>query len=213
MSGPYVRYDFAKEIGWYLEKRPEATVVELGAGLSCLRRQMGNDHNTWVNLDLPDVIACREKYIEPGANELNIACDLTDHIWFDKVPFDPAKGAIFYAAGVLHYFEREQVKALVTGMAECFPGAVFAFDTISEKEVKQGNGHVSNTDNDTRMTFYLNDAESELPTWSDRLVNTVQRSYLEGYPVEGVHYSPITKLYIRLKRDKFFVVHTEFRAD
>ncbi len=213
LAGAIRQYDFAKEIEAYLATRPDSTVVEMGAGLSCLRRQTGNTHNAWVNLDLPDVIACREKYIPAGEHEQNIACDLTDHGWFEQIPFDPARGAVFYAAGVFHYFSTEQVRSLVTAMAERFPGAMLAFDTISESEVKQGNGHVSNTGNDTRMTFCLSDAPSVLTTWSDRLVNTVQRSYLEGYPVGGAHYNLITRLYIRSKRDKFFMVHTEFRAE
>ncbi|MCI2156281.1 MAG: class I SAM-dependent methyltransferase [Olsenella sp.] len=213
LAGAIRQYDFSCEMSGYLSTHPNATVVEMGAGLSCLRRQMGNTHNAWVNLDFPDVIACREKYIEPGAREQNIACDLTDHSWFERIPFDPAHGAVFYAAGVFHYFQPEEVRSLVVDMAERFPGAMLAFDTISDKELRQGNGQVSNTGNDTRMGFYLNDAPRVLPTWSDRLVNTVQRSYLEGYPVEGVRYNPITRLYIRSKRDKFFMVHTEFRGE
>ncbi len=213
LAGAIRQYDFAKEIGWYLERHPDATVVELGAGLSCLRNQMKNTKNPWYSLDLPDVIACRKKYIRPAANEKDLACDLTDHSWFEKIPFDPGKGAIFYAAGVLHYFSMGEAKSLVTDMAAQFPGAVFVFDTISRKELKEGNGQVSSTGNDTKITFYLNDAEKTLPLWSDRLVNTVQRSYLEGYPVEGVSYNWFTKLYIRSKRDKFFMVHTEFRKE
>lgn len=213
LAGAIRQYDFAKEIEWYLREHPDAVVVEMGAGLSCLRRQMGNTRNVWVNLDLPDVIACREKYIEAGANERNIACDLTDHRWFDEIPFNPPCGAIFIAGGVFHYFASKEVKRLVTDMAARFPGATLVFDTVSKKELKDGNGHVGNTDNDTRMAFCLDDAPQQLPAWSDCLVNTMQRSYLEGYPVEGVRYNPVTRLYIRSKRDKLFMVHTEFRAD
>lgn len=39
------QYDLASEIEGYLGKHPNATVVEMGAGLSCLRRQMGNETN------------------------------------------------------------------------------------------------------------------------------------------------------------------------
>lgn len=39
------QYNLAWEITEYLKRHPNATVVELGAGLSCLRRQMGNDTN------------------------------------------------------------------------------------------------------------------------------------------------------------------------
>lgn len=211
LAGAIRQYDFSKEIEWYLNKHPDALVIEMGAGLSCLRRQMKNEYNTWINLDLPDVIACRKKYITPGANEQNIACDLMDFLWFDKIPYVPAQGAIFYAAGVLHYFSREDVINLITAMAERFPGAAFVFDSISDKEVRQGQGQVSSTDNETKLTFYLNNAESELPKWSDKIINISQKSYLEGYPVDGVHYNLITRLYIRSKRDKLFMVHMEFR--
>lgn len=212
LAGAIRQYDFSKEIEGYLAQHPDAVVVEMGAGLSCLRRQIKNEYNLWINLDLPDVIACREKYIAPGTNERNIACDLTDAAWLDQIPYDSDKGAIFYAAGVLHYFSRPEVKRLITAMADRFPGAAFVFDTISDKEVKQGQGQVSSTDNATQLTFYMNDAEKELPAWSDRLVRISQKSYLEGYPVDGVHYNFITKLYIRSKRDKLFMVHTEFKA-
>ena len=57
----------------------------------------------------------------------------------------------------------------------------------------------------------MNDAEKEIPAWSDRLAEVRQKSYLEGYPVEGVWYNPITRLYIRSKRDKLYVVHVEFK--
>ena len=32
--------------------------------------------------------------------------DITDHRWFDEVPFEKDKGVIFLAAGVLHYLAR-----------------------------------------------------------------------------------------------------------
>lgn len=55
---------------------------------------------------------------------------------------------------------------LAGAIADRFPGAVFVFDTISDKEVKQGQGQVNSTDNDTKLTFYLNDAAEELPQWN-----------------------------------------------
>ena len=65
--------------------------MELGAGLSCLRRQMDNETNPWYCLDMENVIALREKHIPKGAHEQNIICDLNDFSWFDKISFDPAE--------------------------------------------------------------------------------------------------------------------------
>lgn len=211
LAGAIRQYDFACEIEEYLNKHPEATVVELGAGLSCLRRQMKNESNPWVNVDFPDVIACREKYIPIGIHERNIVCDITDHRWFDQVPFEEAKGVIFLAAGVLHYLTQKAVKELIAAMAERFPGGVFVFDFVSASGAKAGNAQIEMTQNDTRITFAMESAEKELPSCSDRIGSVVQKSYLEGYPVAGVVYNWVTELYIRSKRDQYFVVRAAFK--
>ncbi len=73
------QYNLAWEITEYLKQHPKATVVELGAGLSCLRRQMSNSTNPWYCLDMENVITLREKHIPLGEHEQNIVCDLNDH--------------------------------------------------------------------------------------------------------------------------------------
>ena len=213
LAGAIRQYDFACEVKDYLKDHPEATVVELGAGLSCLRRQMKNETNTWINVDFPDVIRCREKYIPTGDREINVVSDLRDHSWFDRIPFDKDKGVIFLAAGVLHYLEKQDVKVLLQAMGERFPGGTFIFDFVSDKGAKAGNTQIKMTDNKTKIMFAMENGEKELPEYSDRIVNVVQKSYLEGYPVEGAKYSLLTRMYIKSKRDQYFVVHLEFRKE
>lgn len=84
------QYNMTWEITEYPKKRSKAAVVELGAGLSCLRRQMGNETNPWYCLDIENVIALREKHIPSGKHEHDIICGLNDFSWFDKIKFDPA---------------------------------------------------------------------------------------------------------------------------
>ena len=210
LAGAIRQYDFACEIQEYLEHHPKATVVELGAGLSCLRRQIGNDTNPWVNVDFSDVITCREQYIPTGVQEKNVVCDITDYHWFDEVPFEKDRGVIFLAAGVLHYLTYDAVGKLIAAMSERFPGGWFIFDYVSEKGLSSGNTQVGMTGNSTKLTFSMENAEAEIPEMSNRVGTVVQKSYLEGYPVQRVSYSLLTKLYIKSKRDKYFVVHVEF---
>jgi len=166
--------------------------------------------NPWVNIDFPDVIRCREKYIPAGENEKNISCDITDHRWFDEVPFDPKNGIVFLAAGVLHYLTHDAVKALIHDMAERFTGGLFVFDFVSEKGMSSGNAQVEMTNNDTKLKFSMENAEKEIPPFSNHITKVVQKSYLEGYPVTGVRYSLFTESYIKSKRDKYFIAHVEF---
>ena len=60
---------------------------------------------------------------------IHISCDLKDPAWFDKI--DASGGAVFFAAGVFYYFLTEQVRELVQGMADAFPGGVLVFDAAN----------------------------------------------------------------------------------
>lgn len=112
------QYNMAWEVRHYLKKHPRAAVVEMGAGLSCLRRQMGNETNPWYCLDMENVITLREKHIPHGKLERNVVCDLNDFSWFDRIDFRPEDGIVFTAGGLFYYFEKEQVRRLLCAMAE-----------------------------------------------------------------------------------------------
>ena len=212
LAGAMRQYDFACEIDRYLKEHPDATVVELGAGMSCLRRQMKNDRNPWFNIDFPDVIRCREKYIPSGQNERNIVSDITDLSWFDKIQYFAKDGIIILAAGVRHYLTSVDVKRLIDGMARRFPRGRFVFDYVSDKGASSGNHQIKNTGNETEITFALNDAVREIPLYSDSIDTVETRSYLEGYPVSGAKYSLLTKLYIKSKRDKYYIAVITFKG-
>ena len=114
------------------------------------------------------------------------------------------------AAGVLHYLAYDAVTKLISDMAECFPGGLFVFDFISKKGKTGVNTQIKMTKNAARMDFSMEDAEKELTAMSRKVSKVITKSYLEGYPVENVKYSWLTKQYIKSKRDKFFVAHVEF---
>jgi len=208
LAGAIRQYDFACEIEDYLKKYPEATIVELGAGLSCLRRQMKNETNPWINIDFEDVIACRKKYIPSGNKERNLAYDITDHRWMEEI--DPAHGLILLAAGVLHYLRHQDVIELIDAIGERFPDSRFVFDFVSQKGKTAGNSQIAATGNKTQILFSMENAEKELPLLSQAFSTVRQKSYLEGYPVKDVHYSLLTRMYIASKRDKYFIACIDY---
>lgn len=107
--------DIMWEIKEYLKKYPKARLVNLGCGLDETGKACDNGLCHIVNVDFPDVIAVRKKLISKQDREESIACDLRDYSWMDAV--DGTEGAIFFAAGVFHYFKRDEVKALVSELA------------------------------------------------------------------------------------------------
>lgn len=190
-------------------------MVELGAGLSCLRRQMGNETNPWYCLDMENVIALRKKHIPKGEREQNIVCDLNDHSWFDKISFDLADGIVFTAGGLFYYFETEQVRRLLCAMAERFPGGMITFDAVNSLGLKGVNAEVKLAGNNSTKSFFsLEHPKEELESWSPGIVNVTEKDYADGYLKGGYRKTPITWLFNWIMRTFHmgFMIHLEFRG-
>lgn len=207
------QYNMAWEIENYLKSHPYAAVVELGAGLSCLRRQMGNEQNPWYALDMEEVIALRERLIPCGAKEKNIICDLNDFSWFDKIDFNSKDGIVFTAGGLFYYFEKEQVKKLFCAMAERFPGGMITFDAVNSLGLKGVNTEVKMIGNKTKSIFSLENPKAELEQWSERIINVYEKDYIDGYLKSGYRKDVISKLFASIMRifHMCFMIHAEFR--
>ena len=172
--------DLAWEVRDYLKTHPDAAVVNLGCGLDDTGRACDNGTCKIYNLDFPDVIAVRDKLLPAGERETNIGCDLNDTAWFTRI--DASGGAVFFAAGVFYYFLTEQVKALVSAMAEAFPGGKIVFDAANRQAVKLmlktwiKQAKIQNVG----AYFAVSDAKKEISAWSGRL-NVSARGYMLGY--------------------------------
>lgn len=206
------QYNLASEIEGYLRKHPKATVVEMGAGLSCLRRQMGNNANPWYCLDMPDVIELREKHIPKGEHEVNVACDLNDFSWFDSVDFDPERGIVFTAGGLFYYFEKEQVRRLLCAMADHFSGALVVFDAVNPLGLRGVKAEVKAAGNNSSSYFSLSNPVEELESWSDAITNVREEDYYEGYLKGSYDKTLVTRLLVGVSRKLHmcFLVCAEF---
>ncbi len=172
--------DLAWEVRDYLKTHPRAAVVNLGCGLDSTGRACDNGTCLLYNLDLPDVIAVRNKLLPAGERETNIPCDLNDTAWFGQI--DASNGAVFFASGVFYYFLKEQVRKLVQSMAGAFPGGVLVFDAANQTAVKMiaKTWLKSAKIKDVGAYFAVSDAKSELTPWDSRLTVS-SRGYMLGY--------------------------------
>ena len=190
------QYDLRCEVEDYLKTHPKAAVVNLGCGLDDTFCKVDNGQCKGYNIDLPDVIKVRNDLLPPGERETNLACDLNDFSWMDKI--EAADGAVFFAAGVFYYFKTEDVRKLFSAMGEEFPGGVLAFDSCNERGAKLMRKtwlkEAGITDVDT--FFSLKD-ESELAHWNNRFASVSSRSYMRGYRDIYKNVSLFHKLMIR----------------
>ena len=171
--------DLAFEVRDYLKSHPNAAVVNLGCGLDSTGRSCDNGSCKIYNLDLPDVIAVRNELLPAGDREENIPCDLNNTEWFRKID---APAAQYFSLPACFTTLIEQVKALVQGMADAFPGSVLVFDAANRTAVKMiaKTWLKSAKIKDVGAYFAVSDAKSELSMWDSRLLVT-SRGYMLGY--------------------------------
>ena len=83
---------------------------------------------------------------------------------------------------MFYYFLTEQVKALVQGMADAFPGGVLVFDAANRAAVKMiaKTWLKSAKIKDVGAYFAVSDAPQEIGAWDSRLQVT-SRGYMLGY--------------------------------
>jgi O-methyltransferase involved in polyketide biosynthesis len=112
----------------WLERYPDGFVVSLGEGLETQVRRVDNGRVRWLSVDLPDAIRLREHFIIPTGRFRHIAISALDPAWMDAV--DPSLGVFIIAQGLFMYLQPEQVRQLVSGIADRFPGAEMVFDVV-----------------------------------------------------------------------------------
>ncbi|MBU9766322.1 class I SAM-dependent methyltransferase [Mycobacterium sp. TNTM28] len=116
----------------YLSTHPKAAVVALAEGLqtSFWRLESAGvaDELTWYSVDLPPVVAIREKLLPADDRIVPLAQSALDRSWMDRV--DARDGAFITAEGLLMYLDPEDVRSLIADCAARFPGARMMFDSI-----------------------------------------------------------------------------------
>ena len=172
--------DLAWEVKDYLKTHPKAAVVNLGCGLDDTGRKCDNGECKIYNLDFESVIAVRNELLPAGEREENVACDLNDTSWFEKI--DSSGGVVFFASGVFYYFLKEQVKTLVCKMAIRFPSGIIVFDGANKTAVKMIAKTWLKTAKikDVGAYFAVSNAKEELSSWSDKIAVS-SRVYMLGY--------------------------------
>lgn len=156
-----------QEVRRYLGEHPGAAVVVIGCGLDRLVDEIDDADSTVYNLDFPEVLEMRSRWVPAHPREVNLPFSVTDHRWMDRV--DAERGMIAVAPGVFYYLEVDAVRALVAAMGERFPGGRLCYDAESpfvtaqsEKEIKR------NGTPDAHMPFRVKGAR-EVSRWSDRI--------------------------------------------
>ena len=120
-----------------LEKDPRATIVDIGCGLDTTFDRIDNGHLLWYDLDLPDVIELRTRFIKESDRRKTISTSFLEESWLKEIAV--GDNVLFIAAGVFYFFQEEEIKGFLKKLADRFPGGEMLFDVCSPFGVKAAN--------------------------------------------------------------------------
>lgn len=203
--------DIMWELRDFLRSKPNATIVNLGCGLDQTGRVCDTGTCQIVNIDFPDIIAARDEIIPAGERERNIPRDIKDYSWMQEL--DATNGIIFFAAGVFHYFKREEVRDLVLELAARFPGGRLIFDTVGRKGLElMLTKTLKNMKIEDVGAFFSVDNPKRQLNWSPKIKMSA-RAYMLGYhnmKSPGVRWSHRLLAKIADKLMKMRIIKMEF---
>lgn len=113
----------------YLLDHPGATVVALAEGLqtSFYRIDAAGEHEfRWLTVDLPPIVALRQKLLPPSDRIDSCAQSALDYSWMDRV--DAGNAVFITAEGLLMYLQPDEALGLIAACAQRFPGGQMMFD-------------------------------------------------------------------------------------
>lgn len=124
--------EFDRLIRYFLLRCPEAVVVHIGCGLDTRFERIDNGKIEWYDLDLPEVIELRRRFIGGEGERYHfLSCSVFDAAWPERLGVHSRSPFLFVAEGVLQYFEEAQVKSLVLLLQRRFPNSELICDAIT----------------------------------------------------------------------------------
>jgi len=166
LAGTVVRLrEFDRFTRNFLDKKPTATVVQIGCGLDTRFQRLDNGQVRWFDLDLPEVIALRKQLLPESERNHYVACSVFDPAWMDVVDAPGAGPYFFLSEAVLVYFEQAQVRDLIVSIQRRFPGAELVTDGTTPLMAWIDNLHLIFTRSAARMHWGLKDPR-DVESWS-----------------------------------------------
>jgi O-methyltransferase involved in polyketide biosynthesis len=115
-----------KQLGQaFFDRHPHSPGVDLGAGLAHHFQWLDNGCNSWVDVDLPEVIALRQSLLCcTGPRCQHQASDLTSPGWWSRLTWPdshPPDPTLVVCEGVLMYMQPSQVRQLIREIATQAP--------------------------------------------------------------------------------------------
>jgi O-methyltransferase involved in polyketide biosynthesis len=170
---------FDSHVRNFLQRNPDAVVVHIGCGLDTRFERVDSGGVEWFDLDMPDVIALREKLIQNDNSRYHtLASSVFDDGWLEEVSRLKPRPLMFIAEGVLPYFEEAQVKTLFLKLRARFPGAELVCDAHTPFVIWADNLHLAFAKVKARMHWSIKQGK-DVEEWGEDICLLDEWNYYE----------------------------------
>jgi len=164
-------------VSQFIQKHPQATIINLGAGLCTRFFRVDNGKITWYEVDFPEVIDLKRKLIEESDRYRFIASSILEATWMDVQRVAPV---LIIVEGVSMYLTEIEMKTLFQNITRDLAPVTILMDVIASKRAKNTQKHDTVSKTNAKFKWGL-DNSKELENWQQELKVTDEIYYLTRF--------------------------------
>lgn len=120
----------------YTAAHPQCTVVNLGCGFDTRYWRIAHDRCTYIELDLPAVIALKRQVLGADLTYQLIGASVLDPSWIAQVTASGNRHFLLVAEGLFMYLPKTEVIGLWQRIVAAFDESQLVFEVVTEKYTK-----------------------------------------------------------------------------
>jgi O-methyltransferase involved in polyketide biosynthesis len=117
----------------FISNHPGCTVINLACGFDTRFWRIENEKCSYVELDLPEVIALKRELLKDHLGYEFIGCSVLDTAWIDKVTSNGNSNFLLLAEALFYYLPKQDVIRILQAIAQKFNRSQLVLDMAPEK--------------------------------------------------------------------------------
>jgi len=120
----------------FVADNPQCTVINLACGFDTRFWRIANENCRYVEIDLPEVVALKEKILKDQLGYELIGCSVLDASWIDRVTANGNSRFLLLAEGLFPWLPKPDATQLFRLLAQRFARSQLVLDIVPEKWTK-----------------------------------------------------------------------------
>lgn len=168
----------------FLSVEPNGVIVNVGCGLETARQRAGGK-GYWYELDLPEVLSLRQKYLPQAERERFLPRSMFDYSWVEDLRKATRGPYLVIASGLFHYFDRVRVVEFIQAL-DALGSVRLTFDAVSAAGMKMTRRYMRRMGReDAVMYFHVDDAKALAASIGPGARVEAERLFYRGVPRGG----------------------------